>query len=188
MIFGMTTPPPASPAQPPWWSPILYTAFGAFLGFVLTRFKDWLDDRQLQKRFLIAVRVELAKIDKHLKGTLKDATECIEKLDKGQREALYLTTMFQRGIYDSQIGKLKDVSNPLVIEIVEFYDKLSNLERVKAHFTSVSFYLTGLSDADVPHKQGPLEGQYRSALAEIIKRINELLPPLSSLIAKLERR
>jgi hypothetical protein len=180
------TPPAASPAQVPWWLPILYTAFGAFLGFVLTRFKDWLDERQAQKRFFTAVLAEMATIDKHLKRTLKSATEYKEKLDKGQQEVLHLPVTFQRGIYDSQIGKVKDVSNPLVIEIVEFYDKLSNLERVKAHFTSVSFDLTSLSEADT-HRHEALVGQYRSALAEIIRRINDLLPPLSSLIAKLER-
>jgi hypothetical protein len=185
----MTTPPAASPAQVPLWLPILYTAFGAFLGFVLTRLKDWLDERKMQRRFFAAVRVELAQVNEHFEGTLRDATEYKEKLDKGERRALHLAAKFQRGVYDSQIGKLKDVSDPLVIEIVQFYDKLSNLELVKEHFTSVSFELTGLTEAEEDNpREGPLVNQYRSALNETIKRINELRPVLLRLIAEIQSR
>src|SRR6266478_2889752 len=122
----MPTPSAASPAQAPLWLPILYTAFGAFLGFVLTRLKDWLDERKMQRRFFAAVRAELIQMNEHVEGTLRDATENKENLDKGERRALHLLTKFQRGVYDSQIGKLKDVSDQHVIEIVRFYDKLSN--------------------------------------------------------------
>lgn len=172
-----------TPTAVPWWSPILYTLFGACLGLALTRFKDWLDERRALKRFFEAVRVELTAINEHLKGTLKDATENKNLLDIRERRALHLLTNFQRGIY-----KLKDVSSPLVIGLVQFYDKLSNLERVKARFTSLSFDLTSLTGThDDDPKEGPLVMQYRLALDEIIKRITELLPILSDMLAKLAR-
>jgi len=177
-----------TPAVAPWWSPILYTLFGACLGFALTRFKDWLDERKELKRFFAGVRVELAAMNKDLKGTLKDATENREHLDKGERQALHLLTNFRRGIYDSQIGKLKDVSSPRAIELVQFYDRISNLERVKARFNSISFDLTSLSGTheDDPRER-PLMMQYRLALDEITRRITELLPILSHLLDKLQR-
>ena len=140
----MTTPPGTPPPQVPWWLPIVYTAFGACLGFVFARFQGWLEKRAARKSFLLAVRVELATMNDHLKGTLKDATEYKERFDKGDRSLLYLATAFQRGIYDTQINKLKSVTDPLVIEVVQIYDKLPNLERVKSHVFSVSFELTGL--------------------------------------------
>jgi hypothetical protein len=183
----MPTPSAASPAQVPLWLPILYTAFGAFLGFVLTRLKDWLDERKMQRRFFAAVRAELIQMNEHLEGTLRDATENKENLDKGERRALHLLTKFQRGVYDSQIGKLNDVSDQHVIEIVQFYDKLSNLESVKARFTSISFDLTSLTETqDDNRREGPLVMQYRVALDEIIKRINELRPVLLRLIAEIQ--
>jgi len=163
----------------------VYTAFGALLGFILARFQGWLDKRAARKSFLKAIGVELVAINEHLHGTLKDAVEYKEQFDNGHRSVLYLATAFQRGIYDSQISKLKSVADPLVIEIVQFYDKLSNLERVKSHLTSVSFELTGLREDD--ERAVPLATKYYSALNEIIKRINELLPRISSLIAKLPR-
>jgi hypothetical protein len=126
-------------------------------------------------------------MNEHLKGTLKDATEFKERFDQGKRSLLYLTTAFQRGIYDSQIGKLKSVADPLIIEVVQFYDKLANVERVKSHFTSFAFELTGLPDAPGDERAAPLVPKYYSALNEIIRRIGELLPTLSGLIVKLQR-
>lgn len=160
-----------------------YAFFGACLGFAFARLTNWLDERKARNRFFEAVHAELATLNDHLKGTLKDATEAKEQFDRGDQRLLYLATTFQRGVYDSQISKLKTVAEPLVIEVVQFYDKLSNLERVKSHLTSVAFELTGLQGDDERAVQ--LAAKYDSALKEIIKRINELLPIISGLIAKL---
>jgi hypothetical protein len=179
--------PAASSDQVSWWLPALYTTFGACLGFILARLQSWLEKRETRKSFLKGVRAELTTIHEHLKGTLKNATEYKELFDKGARSLLYLPTEFQRGIFDSQVGKLKTVADPLVIEIIQFYDKVSNLEKVKAHFTSVAFDLTGLPTEPKENDQtAPLVAKYYSALNEIIKRINELLPIVSGLLAKLQ--
>jgi hypothetical protein len=173
----------------PWWVdhllvPIVFIFFGAVLGFSFGRLKDRLDERKARQAFLRAVRVELSTIREHLYGTLKDATEYSERLEKGDHNVLYLVTNFQTTVYTSQLGKLKDVSDPLVFEVLQFYDKLSNLERIKSHQTSASFDLTKLTEQDA-QKEGPLVTLYRSGLNEVIKRIKELLPAVESLIAKL---
>jgi hypothetical protein len=172
----------------PWWlthiaGPILFTSFGAALGLVLGRLKDWLDDRKSKKVFLKAIRVELSVARGHLEGTLKDATEARDKLHQQEYVALHLATVFQTGIYSSQIGKLKDVFDPLVIEIIQFYDRLSNLERIKSRLTVVSFDLTtGVKDdAD---REGTAE-HYRNTLDEVIKRIDLLLPAADALVSGL---
>ncbi len=182
------TAPATSSSQVPWWLPIVYTTFGALLAFFFTRFQAWLEKRAASKSFIKAVRAELVAINQHLQGTLKDTTQSKEEFDRGDRHLLHLATAFQRVIYDSQIGKLKTVADPLVIEIVQFYDKLANLERVKSHFTAVSFELSGLpTNPTEDQRVIPLVGKYYSALNEIIKRINELLPIIAGLIAKLQR-
>jgi hypothetical protein len=129
--------------------------------------------------------MELVTMNDHLNGTLRDATEYKERFEKGDRSLLHLATAFQRGIYDTQIGKLKSLADPLVIEVVQFYDKLSNLERVKSYVFSASFELTGLQPEQERAVQ--LAPKYYEALNEAIKRVNDLLPILSGLIAKLER-
>jgi hypothetical protein len=96
---------------------------------------------------------------------------------------LHLATVFQTGIYSSQIGKLKSVFDPLVIEIIQFYDRLSNLERIKSRLTVVSFQLTTGVKEDA-QREATAE-HYRNTLDEVIKRINLLLLAADALIRKL---
>jgi hypothetical protein len=177
--------------QVPWWlehiaGPMLFTLFGAILGFSLGRVKDWLDDRKARKVFLNAIRVELSVIQGHLEGTLKDATEVRDKLGTQEQVALHLVTVFQIGIYSSQVGKLKNVLDPLVIEIIQFYDRLSNLERIKSRLTEVSFELTTVPKGNGDEKAA-IAAHYRTTLDELIKRINQLLPVADALIRKLPK-
>jgi len=187
-IFPIITPAPSPPQQVPWWVehlavPIVFVILGAALGFSFGRLKDWLDNRKRKNVFLRAIRVELLVIRRHLEGTLKDATEARGKLDQGTPEALHLATNFQTGIYSSQVGKLNDVFDPLVIEVVQFYDSLMNLEKIKSRLTVVSFDLTtGTTEAD---KIIAMAVHYRSTLDEVIRRINQLLPTSDDLIRKL---
>jgi len=169
-----------------WWVdrivvPISFTLIGALLGFASGRLKDWLDDRKAKKIFLRAVRVEMSALRDHMDGTLKDATQARDELNKGIPVALHLSTVFQTGIYSSQVGKLRDIFDLLVIEVIQFYDKLANLERVKSRVTEVSFELAtnaaGDSEATAVH--------YRDTLDEVIKRIGKLLPEADELIRKL---
>jgi hypothetical protein len=172
----------------PWWLdrivvPVFYTFFGASLGFGFGRLKDWLDARIARRTFLKAVRVELSTIHRHLEGTLRDTTEVKECLERGERRVLHLATTFQTAIYASQLGKLRDVSDPLLIDVIQFYDKLSNLERIKSRLISQSLDLTRLTENfDDALKEGPMVSLYSSGLDEVIKRINDLLPTAQSLV------
>lgn len=186
----MTT--PIAP-QAPWWLdrtiilPILYTLFGACLGFAAGRLRDWLDERNARKSFLAAVRAELATISEHLTGTLKDAMQCKEALDKGEHQVLHLATTFQTAIYTSQVGKLKSVADSLLIEVIRFYDTLSNLERVKSRLTLISYDVLRLTETpeDIARTE-PMVADYRTALEEVIKRINKLIPAAQSLLARIQ--
>ncbi len=177
--------------QVPWWLdrivvPILFTFFGAMLGFIFGCLKDWLDQRKAKKVFLKAVRGELSAARGHLEGTLRDVTEVTDNMEKGVRVALHLATTFQTGIYSSQIGKLKDVSDPLVMSVIRFYDRLSNLERVKSRLTTVSFELATLAGAEQDSAKDLATAEhYRTTLDEVIKRINQLLSEADSLIPNL---
>jgi hypothetical protein len=177
--------------QIPWWldhiaTPAIFVVLGATLGFVLGRVNDWLNSRTVKRAFLKAIRVEMSTLRKHLGGTLQDATEVKDLLQKGVRRGLHLATAFQTGVYSCQLGKLRDVSDPLVLEIIRFYDQLSNLERVKNHATARLFELTALAKSreDIIREQS-MTIDYASTLDEVIKRINQLLPAAESLINKL---
>ncbi len=115
-----------------------------------------------------------------------DATEAKKNIERDEGPVLHLATAFQTGIYVSQLGKLRDVSDPLIIEVIRFYDKLSNLERIKSHLTSSSFELTRLArTGEDVQKEGPIVAFYVLSLDEVIRRISELMPIADSVIALL---
>lgn len=175
----------------PWWLdhigiPVIFTAVGTTLGFATGRFKDWLDARTIKRSFLVAIRGEVLTIRKHLEGTLKDATEVKDSIHAGQRKALHLTTFFQTGVYSSQLPKLRDVTDPIVLETIRFYDRLANLERIKIRATELSYDLTILPRSNEGMlKADPIAGQYLSSLDEVMKRISQLLPAADALTGKL---
>jgi len=128
-----------------------------------------------------------ATLRQHLAGTLKDVTEARDDLLKvGIRKALYLSTSFQTGVYNCQLGKLRDVFDPLVLEVIRFYDQRSNLERVKDHLSRRSFELAVLTGSNSDkEKEQPLAQDYVSSLEEAITRINTLLLESEGLTGRL---
>lgn len=167
--------------------PAVFVFLGALLGFGAGQIKDYVDSRRIKKAFLKAIRIELTTLRAHLDGTMKDVTEVLDGLrQKGTRKALHLSPKFQTGVYASQLARLRDVSDPVVLEIIRFYDQLSNLEIVKAHVTARSFELSALTDSNGDiEKENPIGSDYVSSLEEVKRRINKLIPTADALILKL---
>jgi hypothetical protein len=167
--------------------PAIFVLFGALLGFVLGQIKDYFDSRRIKKSFLKAIRIELTTLRKHLEGTLKDVTEVLDGLrQKGARKALHLSPKFQVGVYTSQLARLRDVSDSVVLEIIRFYDQLSNLEIVKAQVAARSYELSALTgSSDDIERENPVTSDYVGSLEEVIRRIEQLIPAADGLIRKL---
>ncbi|MGI0084101.1 MAG: hypothetical protein ACREBQ_03370 [Nitrososphaerales archaeon] len=178
-----------SPPQVSWWLdhfavPILFTLFGAILGFAAGWLREWLEDRKARTAFLKAIRMEVQTLHEQVKGSLKDALENKAYLDWGGRQVVHLVSTFQTSIYSSQLSKLKNLADPLVYEVVRLYTNLSNLEIVKSHIASRSFELMTLQDNEAGKEAG-IVTIYRSALDEVIKRMNAIISAAESLIPKL---
>ena len=94
---------------------------------------------------------------------------------------MHLSTVFQTGIYSSQVGKVRDVFDPVVIEVIQFYDRIANLERVKSRLTLVSFELATNTAGDIEARAV----HYSDTLKEVIKRIEKLSPEAEAIIRKL---
>lgn len=187
----LMTPAQACSAQVPYWLdhvavPIIFTFFGALLGFAFGRLRDWIEDRKTKTAFLKAIRIELSTIRENLKGSLKDTLENKEQFEKGEHKVIHAVTAFLTTVYSSQLGKLKDVSDPRVIDAIRFYGNLSNLERVRSYFASASFDLVRLTENEAAKEAGIIV-VYGSALNEVIKRMTDLLPDVDSLIEKLPK-
>lgn len=167
--------------------PAIFVLLGALLGFVAGQIKDYFDSRRIKRSFLKAIRIELTTLRKHLEGTLKDGTEVLDGLrKKGARKALHLSPKFQVGVYTSQLARLRDVSDSVVLEIIRFYDQLANLEIVKAQVAARSYELSTLTgSSDDIERETPVAGDYVGSLEEVIRRIKQLIPAADGLIEKL---
>jgi hypothetical protein len=179
----------ATPDHPSWASVAITTwniLLGAIMGFGFGRLTDRLNERKVRGAFLKAIRIELKTVREDLNGTLTEATVAKKSVESGDGWVLHLAAAFQSVIYVSQLGKLRDVSAPLIIEVIRFYDRLSNLEKIKSNATSSSIELARLTGAgeDV-QKEKPIVAFYVSSLDEVIKRISELIPIADRLIANL---
>ena len=167
--------------------PAVFLCLGTVLGFVAGQIKDYYDSQRVKKSFLKAIRIELVTLRMHLEGTLKDVTEVIDDFSqKGLRKALHLSPRFQTGVYTSQLGRLRDVSDSVILEIIRFYDQLSNLEIVKAHVTARSYELSALTESsDDTERETPIASDYVGSLKEVIRRIKQLISAADALIPKL---
>jgi len=167
--------------------PAIFVFLGTALGFSAGQGKDYLDSRRAKKAFLKAIRIELSTLHIHLEGTLKDVTEVRDSLlNNGVRKALHLSTTFQTGVYTSQLGRLRDVSDSLILEIIRLYDQLSNLEIVKTHVTERAFELAVLTGSNEDMvRESPIAFDYASSLEEVLRRINQIIPATKTLISKL---
>lgn len=167
--------------------PSFFVLLGAIVGFFAGQVKEYFEARRVKQSFLKAVRCELSTLRVHLEETLKDVDEVLDDLiQHGKRKAIHLSTQFQIGVYTSQLSRLRDVSDPIILDIIKVYDHLSNLEIIKDHVTSRSFELVMLTEQpnDIG-KESPLAADYLSSLEEVKRRLGNLIPSVDGLITRL---
>jgi hypothetical protein len=167
--------------------PSFFVLLGATVGFFAGQLKEHFEARRVKQSFLKAVCYELGTLRVHLEGTFTEIDEVLNDLSQhGKRKAIHLSTQFQIGVYTSQLSRLRDVSDPIILDIIKFYDQLSNLEIIKDHVTSRSFELVMLTEQpnDIG-KEGPLGADYLSSLEEVRRRLGDLISSVGGLIRRL---
>jgi hypothetical protein len=119
-----------------WWIstlvlPIAFTFVGAAIGLASTLFRDKILASRKKRGFLIAVHSELNSLDRQLCNALED----LKLLDDDIFPQSAAT--FSTGVYSTQIGKLDDVNQPLILEVIRVYSLLGELkelsDRVNVH-------------------------------------------------------
>lgn len=170
-------------------APAFFVVLGTVLGFATGQMKDYVDSRRVKRAFLKAISIELSTLRMHLEGTLNEVTKVLDDFkQKGIRKALHLSPKFQTGVYTSQLARLRDVSDSFILEIIRFYDQLSNLEIAKAHATARSFELSVLTGSNEGiERENAIADDYVSSLEEVSRRIKQLIPVANGLIKKLPK-
>jgi hemoglobin-like flavoprotein len=164
----------------------LFTFFGAALGFCASEFHDHLQARRSKKAFLQAVGMELDALATQLNlwhyGTMIEQQNVTGNAQTGPT----LQNMFGKAVYTSQVGKLRDLNNPLLLEVAQVYSNLSTLESFIEGVNEIS---TEFNRADIRSgQQNRVRPRLTKALSELLDQSDKFRAQLTSLNAKLRTK
>jgi hypothetical protein len=108
---------------------ILGAIIGAALGFSAGQLRDSLKAKKSKKAFITAVSTELEVLEKQLTTMVTSTKESSHELRNGAAGPVFVSRL-QSGGYATQIGRLRDVDDLLILKVIHFYSDLSLLEPI----------------------------------------------------------
>jgi len=109
--------------------PAFFTFFGAALGFVSSEIKDALLARRSKRAFLEAVAVELAALKKSLEQAAEHAKN-FAVMAQAAGHAPQLVPRWGTRVFDTQLGKLRDVADKLILQTIDAYAPVGRIEQI----------------------------------------------------------
>ena len=109
--------------------PVIFTALGAALGFVASQLRDELKARRDKKAFLRAVGMELDALSIQLTDSLREVKNSAERV-KGKGPGPQFAMTLRTSVYGSQLSKLRDVDDPLLIKVINFYSDIGTVQHM----------------------------------------------------------
>jgi len=130
----------------PWWVgqlliPGIFTVLGAGIGFGAGRLKDWLDAEAAKKAFLVSIGSELQGLYLQLQRSQEEVEGGKSRFTKDPAKALppQFALALRTAIFSTQLAKLRDVSDPLVQQVILLYSDLSLLPSITDLLNQQSF-------------------------------------------------
>jgi hypothetical protein len=114
----------------PWWAdrllvPVVFVLLGAAITFATGQITARRERHRAKRAFLQAIRLELRGLEEQLQASLKDLQASKERLDRNVADPPpYLVGMLRTTVFTSQLGKLSDLSDPLVYEVIKLYSEI----------------------------------------------------------------
>lgn len=109
--------------------PTFFTLLGASIAFASSQYRDSLRARKSKQFFVAAVRTELDGLEEQLKSMVADTRSSSAELKEGGIGPVFVSSL-RTGGYATQIGKLRDVDDILILNVIHFYSDLSLLEPI----------------------------------------------------------
>jgi hypothetical protein len=172
--------------QPPWWVnglaiPAFFTVLGAVLGFFLGEIKDRWQARRSKKAFLEAIAIEAGAIKTELEQAAQTAEILFQKLQESGH-APQLIPRWGTTVFDTQLGKLRDVADNLVIQTIKTYATVGRIERVIAILNERS---QECMSAAPGNQKAEAQSRLGSALLVLREEIAKAVPEIQTLLRKL---
>jgi len=109
--------------------PALFTLLGAGIGFFTGELRDDRKAKRDKRAFLQAIGMELDALGKQLDASLHEVRDSTDRVRGNSQTGPQFAAALRTSVFTSQIGKLRDVGDPLLIEIIHFYSDLGTLEK-----------------------------------------------------------
>jgi hypothetical protein len=117
--------------QLPWWVDRLVNAgfafVGATIGFAGGWYKDAIAARRAKTAFKIAIRYELEGLKSQLDEALFIVQDGRQRFERDPRSPPQFAVSLRNTVFSTQLGKLQDLNDPLILEITRFYSDLGML-------------------------------------------------------------
>jgi hypothetical protein len=169
-------------------APAFFTVLGAVLGFFASYLRDECKAGRAKKSFLRAVGMELDALGDQLDASLNEVQGALQRVQSGGTGPQFSFAL-RTSVYSSQVGKVQDIDDPLLIEVVHFYSDLGTLEgglkianQVSAEFSrgDPGMHAKDLIRRRLNSSLIELENQTKT-FAERLRKTRAKLPPAEKL-------
>jgi hypothetical protein len=109
--------------------PVLFTLFGAGLGFITGELRDGRKAKRDKKAFLRAVGMELDALGNQLSEWNRTVKDSLQRVRGGSPTGPQLGAVLQTTVFTTQLSKLRDVNDSLLAEVILFYSELGVVEQ-----------------------------------------------------------
>lgn len=101
--------------------------------------RDEQKEKRAKQSFLRAIGMELEALSGQLAGALDEVRGSTERAKSGTGPQIAAT--LRTSVFTSQLGKVRNVDDPLTLEVIHFYSDLGNLEKIieGVNRTSIEF-------------------------------------------------
>jgi hypothetical protein len=130
------------------WLPVLFLAIGALIGslvgFFSTQAAEAKRARRAKAAFLRAVKMELDGLYTDLDGALENVRESHHTFNQNPGNLRVINASFRTSVYSSQLSKLSDAADPLIVEIIHFYSDFEIVNQDVEHLRERGISLSEL--------------------------------------------
>lgn len=123
--------------------PAFFTILGTAVGYFVALVRDDREATRARTAFLRAVGMELDALEKQLDASLVEVSESLERV-KAQHTGPQFAAALRTAVFTGQIGKVRDVDDDLMIDLIHFYSDLASVDQIfqSTNQLSVTFNTT----------------------------------------------
>jgi hypothetical protein len=161
--------------------PAFFTLLGALVSLIVSEWKDYHQAKKRKHAFLRAVGMELDALTDQLNASLKEVDASQVRL-RAFGAGPYLVGVVRNTVFTSQLGKLRDVDDPVIMEVIKLYSDLGTVEQVRDAVNELGkVYSATTSDV----QKSVAQSRVHSALVVFTEEGGKFLKRIQNVRAKL---